>query len=70
MSPPRRKTDGILIPWQLVAVVVTILAGVIWINVQIAVQGRDLATTKEKVDLLFKIEMERHPRIGPRRGEE
>lgn len=57
MTPPRRR-EGLTIPWQIIGLLVPILAGVIWLNVQ-------LATMKERVDFLYQLEMQRYPRAGP-----
>lgn len=50
--------EGLTIPWALIGLLVPILAGVIWINVQ-------LATMKQRVDFLYELEMGRYPRQGP-----
>jgi len=66
MTPRASKpTAGLVIPWPLIGVAVAILSGVIWLNVQIATLGAEQKAMAEKVDLLFTLEMDRHPRAGP-----
>jgi len=52
----------LVIPWPLVAVTATVLMAIVGGTVAINVQ---LAAMKERVDILYAIEMQRYPRQGP-----
>ena len=59
MPAPKRKLEGLIIPWPLIGALAAILSGVIWVNVQIAI-------LKNQVDFLYRLEMDRYPRQGPK----
>lgn len=55
---PTKQSKGVTIPWQLMGIVMAILAGIIALYVQIS-------EMKTRIDFLYQVEMSRYPRQGP-----